>query len=159
MGRSLQGMPGGYRTYLLRCIRYIDLNPVRARIVTDPATGRWSSCAELLNLRDCLILTPHPVWKTLGTTCSSRAVVYPALLDGAVSAQEIAEMRLNLQQQRAPGQTVFQRMVEPRSQRFSRARPMHRPLKQENSTEQQQVNLSPLSAPYPADGNNSIASP
>lgn len=30
--------------YLGACIRYIELNPVRARMVTDPFDYRWSSC-------------------------------------------------------------------------------------------------------------------
>lgn len=29
--------------YLLQCQRYIELNPVRARMVGDPADYRWSS--------------------------------------------------------------------------------------------------------------------
>ncbi|NJC44288.1 UNVERIFIED_ORG: putative transposase [Xanthomonas campestris] len=30
--------------YVLRCYRYIELNPVRARLTDDPASYRWSSC-------------------------------------------------------------------------------------------------------------------
>ena len=33
--------------YLLRCVRYIDLNPVRARMTDDPTAFAWSSCAGL----------------------------------------------------------------------------------------------------------------
>lgn len=33
--------------YFLRCSRYIDLNPVRARMTDDPTVFTWSSCAAL----------------------------------------------------------------------------------------------------------------
>jgi putative transposase len=36
--------------YFLRCVRYIDLNPVRARMTDDPAAYSWSSCASLCGL-------------------------------------------------------------------------------------------------------------
>nr|WP_232760247.1 transposase [Xanthomonas sp. SHU 166] len=29
--------------YVLRCYRYIELNPVRARLIDDPTAYRWSS--------------------------------------------------------------------------------------------------------------------
>jgi putative transposase len=36
--------------YLLACLRYVELNPVRAGIVSDPADYRWSSHTERLGL-------------------------------------------------------------------------------------------------------------
>ena len=50
-------------TYLLACHRYIELNPVRAAMVDDPARYRWTSYrANGLGQRDPL-LTPHPrIW-------------------------------------------------------------------------------------------------
>lgn len=36
--------------YLLACLRYVELNPVRAGIVSDPADYRWSSHAERVGL-------------------------------------------------------------------------------------------------------------
>ena len=35
----------GSESYVLRCSRYIDLNPVRARMTDDPDRFQWSSCA------------------------------------------------------------------------------------------------------------------
>ncbi|MBF8280723.1 MAG: Transposase-like protein [Candidatus Magasanikbacteria bacterium] len=37
-------------SYMLQCGRYIELNPVRARIVTHPAEYRWSSFAHYASL-------------------------------------------------------------------------------------------------------------
>jgi len=53
-------------TYLLACQRYIELNPVRAAMVDDPAHYRWSSYrANGLGLADTL-LTPHALYRSLG---------------------------------------------------------------------------------------------
>ena len=52
--------------YLLRCARYIDLNPVRARMTDDPTAFAWSSCPGLCGLRDDPLLAPHPVQRALG---------------------------------------------------------------------------------------------
>jgi putative transposase len=109
--------------YLLRCARYIDLNPVRARMTDDPTAFAWSSCAGLCGLRDDPLLAPHPVQRTLG------ADGYRALLAEALSEEDLAALRLYLQQQRAYGRDDFRAMVEAKTQRFAGVRPAHRPAK------------------------------
>jgi putative transposase len=37
--------------YVLRCYRYIELNPVRARLTDDPAAYRWPGCPSNLGQR------------------------------------------------------------------------------------------------------------
>ena len=50
-------------TYLLTCMRYIELNPVRASMVQDPGQYRWSSYRHNgLGQADSRI-TPHPVFR------------------------------------------------------------------------------------------------
>lgn len=49
------------------------------------------------------------------------------MLADAINDQELAAIRLYLQQQRAYGHDDFQAMVEARTQRFARARPAYRP--------------------------------
>ena len=52
--------------YLLTCMRYIELNPVRASMVNDPAQYRWSSYRHNgLGQADERI-TPHPLYLELG---------------------------------------------------------------------------------------------
>ncbi|WP_234884578.1 transposase, partial [Xanthomonas perforans] len=53
--------------YVLRCYRYIELNPVRARPTDNPAAYRWSSCPANLGQRKHSALTPHPCWLALGS--------------------------------------------------------------------------------------------
>lgn len=109
--------------YLLRCSRYIDLNPVRARMTEDPAAFPWSSCAGLCGLREDLLLSAPPVQHALG------APLYRAMLAEAISDEDLAAIRLYLQQQRAYARDDFRAMVEAKYQRFASARPAHRPAR------------------------------
>ena len=115
--------------YLLRCVRYIDLNPVRARMTDDPTAFAWSSCPGLCGLRDDPLLAPHPAQRALG------ADGYRALLAEALSEDDLAALRLYLQQQRAYGRDAFRAMVEAKTQRFAGVRPAHRPAKTKSITE------------------------
>jgi putative transposase len=116
--------------YVLRCYRYIELNPVRARMTDDPAAYRWSSCAANLGQRPQSGLQPHPCWLALGTDAEKRTAAYRTLLDEAIDETTLAEIRNYLQQQRAMGHDAFRSMVEAKNQRFAGTRPAHRPHKQ-----------------------------
>ena len=109
--------------YLLRCARYIDLNPVRARMTDDPTTFAWSSCAGLCALREDALLTPHHVQQTLSVDA------YRDLLVEALNDEDLAAIRAYLQQQRAYGRDDFQAMVEAKTQRFASVRSAHRSTK------------------------------
>lgn len=118
----------GSDEYALRCSRYIDLNPVRARMTDDPAQFAWSSCAHLCGQRDDpLLLQPHPAYARLGVSRTERSTAYRALLDQALSDDDLQTIRAYLQQQRAWGRDDFQAMVEAKTCRFAGIRPAHRP--------------------------------
>ena len=66
-------------TYLLGCMRYIELNPVRAAMVDDPAHYRWTSYrANGLGRADALV-SPHPLYLALAGTKAERLAAYRAL--------------------------------------------------------------------------------
>ena len=113
--------------YLLRCARYIDLNPVRARMTLNACDYRWSSCAALCGLRHDSLLTLHPAQLAVGPTPQARGLAYRALLDEAVPEEELQAIRLYLQQQRVWGRDDFRAMVEASTRRFVTPRPAHRP--------------------------------
>lgn len=72
--------------YLLSCMRYIELNPVRARLVASPEQYRWSSFrANALGQNDPL-LTPHSHYCALGRSTESRRAAYRALFPRPASA-------------------------------------------------------------------------
>jgi putative transposase len=79
--------------YLLACQRYIELNPVRARMAVDAAAYRWSShAANAAGAADAL-LRPHPLYLAPGATAAERQAAYRALFAAALDDDFIAELR------------------------------------------------------------------
>ena len=73
--------------YLLACMVYIDLNPVRAGLVANPAEYPWSSHAHYAGLRSDKLVTPHALYWELGNTPFSRDAAYAELVrNGLVCA-------------------------------------------------------------------------
>ncbi|MCK9174851.1 MAG: hypothetical protein M0O96_06195 [Desulforhopalus sp.] len=52
--------------YLPACCRYIELNPMRAAMVTDPAEYQWSSYAAKVFGTHDQIIDFHPFYLSLG---------------------------------------------------------------------------------------------
>lgn len=79
--------------YLLVCQRYIELNPVRARMVGTPDAYPWSSYrANALGADDPLV-TPHLVYSGLGTHEAERRAAYRHLFLDDISEQLLDEIR------------------------------------------------------------------
>jgi len=114
-------------SYVLRCLRYIDLNPIRARMTDDPAAYPWSSCASHCGHRRDVMLTSHPAYSALAATPEARAKAYRHLLLEVLSDDDLTAIRTYLQQQRALGRKDFRAMVETKTRRFASVRPAHRP--------------------------------
>lgn len=95
-GRSGTFWEGRFRSslidtehYLLACYRYVELNPVRAKIVPEPSQYRWSSYrSNALGIPSSLI-TPHAVWTGLGQTIEERCMAYRRLFSENVDEQLI----------------------------------------------------------------------
>ena len=79
--------------YLLRVYRYIELNPVRARIARHAGEYRWSSYAANSGGRTRDWLKPHPVYLALGNGSTRRAEAYRGLFRDAVDPEDTARIR------------------------------------------------------------------
>jgi putative transposase len=78
--------------YLLRCQRYIELNPVRAGIVEWPEQYGWSSFrANALGMESTLV-TPHPLYVALASQRGERLRAYRRLF-GIVPDDELRLIR------------------------------------------------------------------
>lgn len=98
--------------YFLLCQRYIELNPVRAGMVADPAQYRWSSYrANGLGQADRR-LTPHDVYSQLAPDAAERLVRYRALFRSELDAEAIADIRLALNQNQPLGDSRFYSEIE-----------------------------------------------
>jgi putative transposase len=79
--------------YWLTCLRYIEQNPVRAKIVSSPGLYRWSSFAfhGLGEPHDWL--TPHGVYLALGSSPEARQAAYRALCEVVLTDAELVRQR------------------------------------------------------------------
>jgi len=98
-------------SYLLRCQRYIELNPVRARMVDAPRAYAWSSFgANALGHRDDLI-TPHPLFLALGPDDVRRRTAYLELFRGELEPTELEEIRTSANAGYALGDERFRKEI------------------------------------------------
>ncbi len=79
--------------YLLTCLQYIELNPVRAGIVTDPGDYRCSSYAAHGLGNKVAMLTPHPLYLSLGDCEMTRNKKYQELINRSLGTEVIAKIR------------------------------------------------------------------
>ena len=79
--------------YVLACYRYIELNPVRAGIVNDPADYRWSSHSSNIGIEPSSWLARHPTFTSLGAATGNAARCYRDLFHEPVSDIVIANLR------------------------------------------------------------------
>ena len=80
-------------TYLLRCHRYIELNPVRAGMVEHPGQYPWSSFNVNAYGEPSDLVIPHPVCDGLALTEGDRQRAYRALFINDLSAEDVAAIR------------------------------------------------------------------
>lgn len=114
-------------TYLLRCQRYIELNPVRAAMVRDPGEYPWSSYrANGLGASDPL-LSPHPLYLQLGASPASRQAAYRDLFRTELDEAALSELRLAIQQSQPIGSERFLQQIEQMTGQRREARPRGRP--------------------------------
>lgn len=97
--------------YLLLCQRYIELNPVRAGMVDDPARYRWSSYRRNGLGEPNRRLTPHPVYEALGRDEASRLSAYRAMFRSELDEEAVADIRLALLQGQALGSEKFKEAI------------------------------------------------
>lgn len=72
-------------SYLLICMAYVDLNPVRAGMVAQPADYAWSSHGHYTGQRTDKLITPHPLAWELGNTPFAREAAYASLVQGGLA--------------------------------------------------------------------------
>lgn len=80
-------------TYLLACLRYIELNPVRAMMVSDPAAYHWSSYHAHARGITTTLWTPHEQYLALGNTPAARVLAYRQLFMRDISSRELNDIR------------------------------------------------------------------
>jgi putative transposase len=79
--------------YWFTCMRYVELNPTRAGMVTRPEDYRWSSYRfNAFGEPDDLIV-PHPLYLALGNSTSVRQQCWRTICGEALPTEQLTEMR------------------------------------------------------------------
>ena len=94
-GRSGTLWEGRYRSnlidserYLLACMVYIDLNPVRAGMVERAQDHRWSSHRHCIGQVSDKLVIPHALFWGLGNTPFAREAAYAELVQTGLAQSE-----------------------------------------------------------------------
>jgi len=74
--------------YLLACMVYIDLNPVRAGMVAQPGDFKWSSHRHCIGQVSDKLVTPHALFWGLGNTPFAREAAYAELVQTGLAQSE-----------------------------------------------------------------------
>jgi putative transposase len=115
--------------YLFACSRYIEMNPVRAGLVADPAEYRWSSYTHHVGLRPEPIIVEHPLIWSLGNTPFERQAAYRRLFDSVSAEDDTATFRASIQGGWVIGRPDFARAVQEQTSRRALPRRAGRPAK------------------------------
>lgn len=99
-------------TYLLTCMRYIEMNPVRANMTATPGQYRWSSYRANAQGREDKLIAPHPLYKRLGRSSASRQEAYRALFKAHLGEKDLKDIRAAWQTGTPLGNDHFKEKIE-----------------------------------------------
>lgn len=80
--------------YVIACYRYIELNPVRANMMSHPREYRWSSYRCNAEGQTSTLITPHHEYLRLDRTDAARRAAYRALFANHLEPERLTEIRL-----------------------------------------------------------------
>jgi putative transposase len=98
--------------YFLACMRYIELNPVRANIAKTAAAYRWSSYAANASGRRNAIITPHAAYLALGKDDAKRRAAYKSLFRSRLDSAMLEGIRSAWQTGTPLGDERFKHRIE-----------------------------------------------
>ncbi len=103
--------------YFLLVSRYIELNPVRAKMVKHPAEYPWSSYQKNALGKNIDLITPHDCYQLLGANTNKRQAAYNALFDKKIPDYTLEEIRTATNKAWVLGSSHFKKQIEEQSGR------------------------------------------
>lgn len=114
--------------YFMACMRYIELNPVRAAMCAHAEEFPWSSCAAHLGKRPDPLLSDHAHFWSLGNTPFERELNYREFLEQGVSDEERQRLTDAVLKGRALCSPEFQQQMVRQGVLPAQAKPRGRPV-------------------------------
>jgi putative transposase len=121
--------------YFLTCQRYIELNPVRASLVANPADFRWSSHRHYVHGASNPLVTPHSITQRLANEDAARREAYLDLFKQPIEPAVIDLIRSRTNKGWPLGSEDFLQQVEAALGRGARPPKRGRPCKQGGAQE------------------------
>jgi putative transposase len=115
--------------YLIAGSRYLESRPVDAGLATDVTEYPWSSCAHHVGSRSDPLISDHPAYWSLGNTPFEREAAYRALLERALTDEEIVSLQHAATTGWAVGSDTFKARLEKSSRRRLTPAKRGRPVK------------------------------
>ena len=103
--------------YLLACMVYIDLNPVRAGLANQAADYPWSSYRHYTGQRVDKLITPHALVWELGNTPFAREAAYAEWVQSGISTAQQTALTASALHGWALGEPDFVTELQKRTQR------------------------------------------
>lgn len=119
--------------YLLVCMRYIELNPIRANIVAHPGEFKWSSYGANAQGRPDALISPHSVYMLLGEAAPQRQHAYRELFRDHLNTEILHDIRAALNHELVLGRSVFKDRIEASTKRQARLGAPGRPRIEERN--------------------------
>lgn len=79
--------------YWFTCMRYVEWNPVRARLVSSPEAYRWSSYRWHAFGEPDPLVSPHSLYLGLGDTPAMRQQAWRTMCGAPLAEDELSEIR------------------------------------------------------------------
>jgi putative transposase len=115
--------------YLLTCMRYIELNPIRAGMVKKPNEYPWSSYTANAEGKINNLIKIHDVYRKLGVNEEERRSAYQQLFRLRIGQSDLGDLREATNKGWVLGGDRFRAEIERLSGRRSIAKPRGRPKK------------------------------
>ena len=119
--------------YLLKIMRYIELNPVRANMTEHPAGYPWSSYTRNAEGKSGLNhdwLVPHEEYSKLGENEAERLTAYQALFNMGLAGDDLKQIRECTHKGWALGSQRFIEEIEKLGKRQAVTKGVGRPRKE-----------------------------
>jgi putative transposase len=127
-GRFRAGLIEGER-HLLACMRYIELNPVRAGLCAEAAQWPWSSAAHHLGRARSPLVVEHEMYWLLGNTPFEREHAYREFMEQGVTTVERVQFTDAVLRGRPVGSEAFLKPLAVNHAAVVTRRPRGRPRK------------------------------